>query len=224
MSDTRALDRAVKWLYEKDGDSPDEPPHPKKRARPRRGVPPSAFRHDRKCSVCRHAERDEIEREFLHWRSAESIAKEYGIAHHSSIYRHARATGLFAQRATTIKLALSPLIEQAAVVPVTADSVIRAVVAFAHVNDQGEWVEPPKRVVHHSSKRAAPRSEESEGLNVAPASPDEAGGSSAGAPSALTRTGVEAQQPFDASPLAVSAHDTGECAAKVNREPVSSRT
>ncbi len=39
MSDTRALDRAVKWLYEKDGDSPDEPPQPTKRARHRRGVP-----------------------------------------------------------------------------------------------------------------------------------------------------------------------------------------
>jgi hypothetical protein len=60
---------------------------------------PSTSRHDRKCSVCRHRDRDEIEREFLNWRSPDSIAEDYGIAHHSSIYRHARATGLFAHRA-----------------------------------------------------------------------------------------------------------------------------
>ncbi len=214
MSDTRALDRAVKWLYEKDGDSPDEPPHPKKRARPRRGVPPSAFRHDRKCSVCRHAERNEIEREFLHWRSAESIAKEYGIAHHSSIYRHARATGLFAQRATYLKISLAPIIEQAMVVPATADSVIRAIVACAHINDEGEWINPPKRVIHVSTNCAAPQPQD---LDVAP-------GSSAGPPSALARTALEAQQPFDPSTLAVPPRDTGECAAKVNRELVSNRT
>lgn len=215
MSDKRALDRAVKWLYEKDGDSSDEPPQPKKLVRSRRGVPPSAFRHDRKCSVCRHAERDEIDREFLHWRSPETIAKDYGIAHHSSIYRHARATGLFAQRAAHLKISLAPIIEQSMVVPATADSVIRAVIACAHLNDEGEWVNPPKRVLHESTKCAAPQPQD---LNVALTS-------SAGAPSALTRTGLEAQQIFDGNRSAISASSpTREDKSKANREPVSSRT
>lgn len=171
MSDTRSLNRAVKWLYEKDDGADQQPQRPKEGARCRgnsdrtpsssgTGVPNGpdfarwGGRHDRKCCVCRHPQRAEIEQEFLHWRSPESIAKEYGIAHHSSVYRHARATNLFAQRSATIKLALAPLIEQAMVVPVTANSVVRAVVAFAHINDEGQWVDPPRRVIHESRKVA----------------------------------------------------------------------
>ncbi len=178
MSDARSLKRAVKWLYEKDDEAADQQPQqPKKRTHRPRAIAPTAFRHDRKCCVCRHPQRAEIEQEFLHWRSPESIAKEYGIAHHSSIYRHARATHLFAQRSTTIKLALAPLIEQAMVVPVTADSIVRAVVAFAHINDEGQWVGPPRRVIHESRKLDAsepavqpPAVEETAKVNSEPAS------------------------------------------------------
>lgn len=117
--------------------------------------PPTAFRHDRKCSVCRHPERDEIEKEFLRWRSPERIAKDFGIANHCSIYRHAHATGLFAQRATHLKLSLSPLIERAVTVPVTADSIVRAIIACAHIDDEGKWVSPPKHVIHESRGNAS---------------------------------------------------------------------
>lgn len=155
MPDKRSIETALKSLYESDDDPPPAPPRPKKRARRK---PKSSLRHDRKCSVCRHPERAEIEREFLHWRSPEIIAKEYRISHHSSIYRHAHATGLFAQRATHIRLALAPLIEQAMVVPVTADSIIRAVALCASLNDEGQWIDPPKRVIYHSAdpRQSAP--------------------------------------------------------------------
>jgi hypothetical protein len=151
VPDRRSIETALKSLYQSDGDIAPAPPLHKKRARRK---PKSSLRHDRKCSVCRHPERAEIECEFLHWHSPELIAKEYGIAHHSSIYRHAHATGLFAQRAAHIRLSLAPLIEQAMVVPVTADSIIRAVALCASLNDEGQWIDRPKRVIYH---RADPR-------------------------------------------------------------------
>jgi hypothetical protein len=156
MAERRAIEAALKSLCSEDGASQNDPPS-KSNKRARRGQSSPPQRHDRRCCVCRHRQHDEIESEFLHWRSAESIAKEYGIAHHSSIYRHAHATGLFAQRATHLRLALAPIIEQAMVVPVTADSVVRAVALCARLSDQGEWIEPPKHVIHHSSKPDASR-------------------------------------------------------------------
>jgi hypothetical protein len=95
----------------------------------------------RKCSVCRHPDRDALEQEFLRWRSPEALARDYGISDHSSIYRHAHATGLFARRRASIRLALGSLIEQAESVPVTAADVVNAVRVYAHINDAGEWIE-----------------------------------------------------------------------------------
>lgn len=145
MSKRSIAEHAQHWLYEHGAG-----PKPK---------PPASFaRHTRKCSVCRHPDRDGIEREFLRWHSPEDIARDYGIADHSSIYRHAHATGLFERRRATIRLALEPIIEQAASVEVTADAVIRAVQAYAHINDAGEWLNPPTHVVHHSQPDAGPSS------------------------------------------------------------------
>ncbi len=152
MTERRALNAALQWLHgnENENERAAVPSTPRKSRRSREQKP--ALRHDRKCCICRHRERADIESEFLHWRSAESIAREYGIAHHSSIYRHARATGLFAQRATYVRLALGPIIEQAMVVPVTADSIVRAVALCARLNEDGELINPPKHVIYHSFK------------------------------------------------------------------------
>jgi hypothetical protein len=35
---------------------------------------PELSRHQRKCCVCRHAERDAIEEAFIHWQSPNEIA------------------------------------------------------------------------------------------------------------------------------------------------------
>lgn len=120
----------------------------------------SPGRHDRKCSICRHRDRADIERDFLHWYSPRKIADEYGLPHYSAIYRHAHATGLFAQRATNLRIALGPIIEQCMNVSVCADNVIRAVIAFAHLNDQGEWVEPPRTLIHHRAELPGPAAHE----------------------------------------------------------------
>lgn len=134
MPDKRSIEAALKSLYQTDGDLSGEPPPRRKQRASRK--PKSGLRHDRKCSVCRNPERAEIEREFLHWRSPELIAN--------------------AQRATHIRLALAPLIEQAMVVPVTADSIVRAVALYARLNDEGQWIDPPKDVIYHSADLRQP--------------------------------------------------------------------
>jgi len=108
-------------------------------------------RHMRKCAVCRHRDRDAIELEFLRWRRSKDIAEDYGIVDQSSIYRHARAAGLFEKRRCTVRLALEPFLEGAEHLSVTPETFIRAVRAYCSINDSGQWVEPAAHVVHHSS-------------------------------------------------------------------------
>ena len=120
-----------------------------------KGCQSESARHKRKCNVCQHSDRRAIEQDFLSWRSADQIAEDYRIADHSSIYRHAHATALLDRRANTIRLALSPIIERAMTVEVTANSVVRAVELFARLNGDGQLINAPKHVIHHSSRPTA---------------------------------------------------------------------
>ena len=89
-------------------------------------------RHARKCTVCRHPDRDAIESLFLLWRSPVKLAVAFGIADHSHIYRHAHATGLFARRQTT-KRPPKPAINQMILSTATPERVIRAVRLYAQL-------------------------------------------------------------------------------------------
>jgi hypothetical protein len=134
-------EQILDWVNKSETDAP--PQQSDRRKTPaRKRSRPAPNRHSRKCSVCRHADRAPIDQDFLAWHSPDRIAKDYGIADHSSIYRHAHATGLFNKRAKTIRLALAPLIERAETVEVTADAIIRAVYVVTHLDDDGNWVEP----------------------------------------------------------------------------------
>ena len=108
----------------------------------------SLGRHTRKCTVCRHPEREAIEAEFLRWHNPHDIALDHQIHDASSVYRHAHATGLFKRRSANIRMALEPIIEEATCVNVTAHAVIRAITTYAHLSDSGKWVNPGKRVRH----------------------------------------------------------------------------
>lgn len=124
-------------------------------------------RHARKCNVCRHPDRDAIEQDFLRWRSPDQIAEDYGIADHSSVYRHVHATGLFARRRATLRLALEPLIEQAATVRVTAAAIVSAIRVYAHINDSGEWIDS-SQAASRSSASSGIRPEFAEGAEASP--------------------------------------------------------
>jgi hypothetical protein len=98
-------------------------------------------RHQNSCTVCTHEQREEIESDFVAWKSAAGIAKEYGLADRASVYRHAHAFGLFAKRQRNLRGALERIIEQAGEVEVTASAVVAAVQAYAKINAQGQWIE-----------------------------------------------------------------------------------
>ena len=103
--------------------------------------------HRRKCSVCRHPERDAIEEAFLHWQDVSNITREFRLPGRTALYRHARALGLFARRSRNLRFALGLIIEQAESVTPTAEAIIRAVRAYTCLTDAGEWLEPPSRVI-----------------------------------------------------------------------------
>ena len=104
----------------------------------------NASRHERDCKVCRHADRETIEREWISWGDTSEIVKAYSLSR-DSIYRHAHALGLFEKRRRNIRAALEKIIEKAAGVEVTAAAVVAAVQAYAKINAQGQWVD---RVEH----------------------------------------------------------------------------
>jgi hypothetical protein len=102
-------------------------------------------RHGRKCSICRRKDRKAIEDAYLRWRDPESIVSEFRLAHHSTIYRHAHATGLAAQRKANLYTALEYIIEKAESVKPTASEVINAIRICAQLD--GIWTEPPRTYV-----------------------------------------------------------------------------
>ncbi|MGH9737769.1 MAG: hypothetical protein ACRD4X_04180 [Candidatus Acidiferrales bacterium] len=101
--------------------------------------------HARKCSICRHPQRSEIEQAFLDWQCISSIATEFQLRGRNALYRHARAVGLLADRNRAVRGALARIIEKVCDVEPDAAAIVRAIEIFAHINDQGEWIAPPPR-------------------------------------------------------------------------------
>jgi hypothetical protein len=127
------------------------------RGRPRRAnrARPSLDRHSRKCQICSHPRRQDIEQDFLRWLSPDRIAAQYGLADHSTVYRHVHATGLFKRRNESIHLALDRILERGdAIVNVNANSILQAV-KFSAILD-GEWVEPPRNHVVDTRRIESP--------------------------------------------------------------------
>jgi hypothetical protein len=105
--------------------------------------PPDFARHSRRCCVCSHPDRDSIEGDFIRWRSPELIAKEFKIADRASIYRHAHSTGLFAWRRRELGRVLEGVLDFVDHIDIeSADVIVRAVRAYAHLDQNGNWFEP----------------------------------------------------------------------------------
>ncbi len=107
---------------------------------------PAPDRHERKCLICNHPDREAIEEEFLHWNGPAEIASRYDVSRHA-IYRHAHAGNLFAERSGKMRSVLDLIIERADCAQVTGDTIIRAVRAYSCLTDDGRWVEPTRRVI-----------------------------------------------------------------------------
>jgi hypothetical protein len=108
---------------------------------------PDLERHSRKCLVCSHPDRDAIEGEFIRWRSPHKIARDYNLTDRASIYRHAHATNLFEERRRHIGRVLESFLETIDDnPPADFDPVTRAVRVYAHLNANGAWFEPLRKV------------------------------------------------------------------------------
>ena len=107
--------------------------------------PPDFSRHARRCCICQHPDRDAIEGDFIRWRSPELIVQDYKIASRNSIYRHAHCTGLYAWRRQELGRVLEGILESAEHIPLElSDVVIRAARIYAHLDEHGNWFEPPR--------------------------------------------------------------------------------
>jgi hypothetical protein len=111
------------------------------------------LRHNRKCIICKHPQRAEIEQDFLLWRNPHEIVAAYSLPHYSTIYRHAHALGLSRRRNENIRTVLDFLIEKAESAPVTGNTVIRA---YSCLDDRGRWIEPPRRLIIQREPFPAP--------------------------------------------------------------------
>jgi hypothetical protein len=104
-------------------------------------------RHARCCTICRHAERLEIEDDFLHWRASTEIAADYGLPDRRAVYRHARAAGLYQRRMKNMRVACSYIAEHAERVTPNAKHVLDAVRACSIIDATGTWHEPIRHII-----------------------------------------------------------------------------
>jgi hypothetical protein len=108
---------------------------------------PDLQMHARRCVICHHPKREEIDEEFVYWGHPGSIVKRYGLRHRSLLYRHARAHRLYEARAWNLRSALDHIIERASITNVTSESIVRAIQTYAHISAQGKWEEPLRKVM-----------------------------------------------------------------------------
>jgi hypothetical protein len=102
---------------------------------------PNLGRHEAGCRICAHPQRQDIEADFVGWRSPTKIAKEYNLRDRSSVYRHAHALNLCPKRERNVRAALERIIERVDEVTVSAAAVVQAIATYARINAQGQLLE-----------------------------------------------------------------------------------
>jgi hypothetical protein len=108
--------------------------------------PVSIGRHRRNSTVCAHEKCEEIESEYVGWKSPALIAEEYSLADRASVYRHAYALGLVEKRKRNLRAALERIVEKAGEVEIRAAAVVAAVQAYAKINAAGQWIDRSEQV------------------------------------------------------------------------------
>ena len=107
-------------------------------------------RHARKCLVCRHRDREEIESDFLHWHDVSDIVFDHKLKNRRILYRHARATGLYELRMSNIRDAAALIASRAEYAKATASSVLKAIQACSMIDANGRWIAPPTRTIRYT--------------------------------------------------------------------------
>jgi hypothetical protein len=97
-------------------------------------------RHSRDCRVCNHPQRERIEEDFVAWESPSRIIKQYRIKSRNTLYLHARAFDLLAERNRNLGEALARIVEKGANCRVTAGVVVAAATLLSRLNGRGQMV------------------------------------------------------------------------------------
>lgn len=108
--------------------------------------PVALARHRRKCQICRHPEREMIEREYRDWFGPLAIARSYGIPERA-LFRHLEATGLTSSRRKNLRSALERVLERGVETEIDGATIIQAVKAYCCLTAENKWLEPAKNVV-----------------------------------------------------------------------------
>jgi hypothetical protein len=162
--------------------------------------------HRRKCQVCSHPDRQAIEELFIHWHSPRSICAEFGLRsplEWSSIYRHARAVGLYDKRRKNLRAVFDLVLERASSVAPTAHGIVAVVRAYTCLTDTHQWVEPEKRVhiVNHVYRHDIPACPDGGRAEAGPARPD-VGRDERNAPAAVAASSTTSAPEPSAEPAA----------------------
>lgn len=110
-------------------------------------VDPAIERHRRKCQICCHPDREEMEKEYVEWSKLWGIARHYDVPERA-LRRHVEAIGLVSRRRANLVGALENVVERGAEAPITGSTIVRAVKAICCINGDNKWTEPAKKVIH----------------------------------------------------------------------------
>ena len=99
-------------------------------------------------------------------------ATEFGLADRRNVYRHARATGLYALRLARLRCAVDMIVEHARNVVPNANQILKAIYTASHINNRGQWIERPAVVrVDSDGKTSDVTRNPVSSVSAAPASP-----------------------------------------------------
>ena len=117
---------------------------------------PDCLRHARKCCICRHPRREEIESDYLFWRNPHQIMKRIRSrsprrdlptrpCHRPRLPppRECPRRARFHRRANRRRAGNRSMI-------------LRAMRAYSCLTSKGRWINPPKRIIHQITSKATP--------------------------------------------------------------------
>jgi hypothetical protein len=115
--------------------------------------------HRRRCAICNHEDRADIEAAFLNWHPFAAIVWDYKLPSRSAVYRHAEVMNLPEQRRQNMYKALDLIIEHAGSAKTSATDVMRAIELTQRM--RGENVAPLYRYeITYIGQKPAEKGEE----------------------------------------------------------------
>jgi hypothetical protein len=94
-------------------------------------------RHRAQCGVCRHPNREEIEREWVSWANPTLLAERFKLSR-DALYRHAKAADLVRKRQENRKGSLERMLERADLASISGSTIMFAFKAYESLCERVE--------------------------------------------------------------------------------------